>query len=102
MRKTKKCIAGYFAPLFFAFRVPYFAFCILRQGWHSRKNSKDFVIYFFAALIKHEIRMKYEKCIVSVLCFVVFREKHAQNAKCEKCIAGLTIAFYLMSCYLCW
>ncbi len=45
------------------------------------KKSKDFVVYFFAALIKHKIRMKYEKCIVSISYFVVFRKKHSQNTR---------------------
>ncbi len=61
--KNKKCIAGYFAPLFsrFAPLFSLFAFhTILCLGRHSRKNSKDFVVYFFAALIKHKIRMKCE------------------------------------------
>ncbi len=68
--KNEKCIAGRFASRF-AFCAPFFAFRISHQGWHTRKNSEDFVVYFFAALIKHEIRMKCEKCIVSVSYFVV-------------------------------
>ncbi len=59
--KNKKCIAEYFVPLFsrFAPLFSLFAFhSILRQGWHSHKESNDFVVYFFAALIKHEIRAK--------------------------------------------
>ncbi len=40
------------------------------------------MVYFFVALIKHEIRIKCEKCTVSVLYFVVC------FAKCEKCLAG--------------
>ncbi len=65
--KNKKCIVGYFASLFSHF----FAFCISCQGQHARKKSKDFIVYFFAALIKHEICMKYEKYIVSVSYFAV-------------------------------
>ncbi len=60
---------------------------ISHQGRHLRKRSKDFVVYFFALLIKHEIRMKCVKCIVSVWCFVVCFAKTL--AKCEKCIASL-------------
>ncbi len=41
------------------FRITFFAFCSsLRQGRYSSEKSKDFVVYFFVALIKHEIRMK--------------------------------------------
>ncbi len=47
------------------FRVPFSAFgSILRQGRHSCEKSKDFMVYFFVALIKHEIRMACEKCMV--------------------------------------
>ncbi len=67
--KTEKCLAGYFVSLFSRF-----AFRISRQGRHSCKKSKDFVVYFFAALIKHEICMKREKCIASVSYFIVFRK----------------------------
>ncbi len=71
--KNKMCIAqqqnvysAIFHITFFAFRVPFFAFCISCQGWHSCKKSKDFVVYFFVALIKYEIHMKYKKCIASL------------------------------------
>ncbi len=57
--KNEKCIALYFVSLFSLFAFG----SILRQGWHSHEKSKDFVVYFLAALIKHEIRVKYEKCI---------------------------------------
>ncbi len=63
------------------FRATFFAFRISHQGWHSRENSKNFVVYFFALLIKHEIRMKCERCIVNVSYFVMFREKHSRNVK---------------------
>ncbi len=63
--KNEKHIAGYFV-----FCAPFFPFHILHQDQHLRKKSKDFVVYFFAALIKHEIRMKYEKCIASVSYFM--------------------------------
>ncbi len=82
--KNEECIAGYFTSLFLLF-VPHFslfAFCsISRQGRHSRGKSKDLVIYFFAALIKYDIRMKYEKCIASVKYFVACFAKTL--AKCE-------------------
>ncbi len=89
--KNKKCIAiisrhffSHFAPLF-----SLLTFCsISRQGRHSWEKSKDFVVYFFAALIKYEICMKCEKYTVSVSYFVVFFAKTL--AKYEKCIVGLT------------
>ncbi len=34
-------------------------FHISRQGWHSQETFKNFIVYFFAALTKHEILMKY-------------------------------------------
>ncbi len=55
--------SGVFCATFFAFRAPFFAFCISRHGRHLRENSKYFVVYFFVALIKREIHMKCEKCI---------------------------------------
>ncbi len=95
--KNEKCVAEYFASLFshFALLFSFFAFCsILHQGQHSHENSKDFVVYFFAALIKTEICLKCEKCIVSgshfEVCFVKTFAKYPQNVKYEKCIAGLT------------
>ncbi len=94
--KNEKCIAGYFASLFSCF-VPLFLLfvfhSILHQGWHSHKKSKDFMVYFFAALIKHEIRVKHEKCIVNisyfVVCFVKTFAKYPRNVKYEKCMADL-------------
>ncbi len=41
-------------------------FCVLHQGSHSHEKSKDVVVYFFVALIKHEIRVKYKKCTASL------------------------------------
>ncbi len=42
-----------FCVTFFVFRAPFFAFhSILWQGQQSREKSKDFIVYFFAALIK--------------------------------------------------
>ncbi len=43
--------------------------------------SRPYVVYFFIALIKHEIRLKYEKCIVSVSHFMVCFTKYLQNAE---------------------
>ncbi len=101
--KNEKCTARYFA-----FHTPFslLAFCsISQQVRHLREKLEDFVVYFFAALIKHEIPLKCEKCIVCG----VFREnirkvhakcevrkvysrsyaKYQRNAKYEKCIVGL-------------
>ncbi len=36
-----------FHATFFAFRTPFFIFLVSRQGRHSYKKSKDFVVYFF-------------------------------------------------------
>ncbi len=71
-----KVYSGVFRVTFFAFHAPFFAFRILHQGRHSREKSKDFVVYFLAALIKHKIRMKYEKYMVSVYLFfkIIFLE----------------------------
>ncbi len=92
--KNKKCIAGYFTSLFSHFAPPFslFAFCcISRQGQHSHKKSKEFVVHFFAELIKHKISMKCERYLESVSYFVVYFakntakcEKHLRKAKCEK------------------
>ncbi len=85
--KNKKCISA-------VFRVSFFPFRISRQGRHSCEKSEDFVVYFFAALIKHEIRMKYEKWIASISYFVVWFAKtfvkYLQNVKYKKFIACLT------------
>ncbi len=90
MRKTKSVQRGIsrhffssYAPLF-----PLLAFhSILRPGRHSHKKSKDFVVHFFTALIKHELCMKYEKCIVNVsyfvVCFTKTFAKYLRNAKYE-------------------
>ncbi len=80
------------------FCITFFVFCILQhfapmQCQHSHKKSKEFLVYFFPALIKHKICMKYEKCIVNVsyfvVCFVNTLTKYRRNAKYDKCIAGL-------------
>ncbi len=86
--KNKMCIAGC-CVTFFLFR-PFSCVLHFALGSDLYEKSKDFVVYFFAALIKHRIHIKYEKCIDSVSYFVVCLRKHSQNAKYEKCIAGLT------------
>ncbi len=77
------------------FRVTFFCdlhsfFPFLRQGLHLSEKSEDFVVYFFAAIIKHGTCMIFKKCIESVSYFVVCFAKYPGNAKYEKCIAGLT------------
>ncbi len=68
--EKQKVYSGVFCVTFFVFHVPFLAFCISQhfacQGRHLRKKSKDFVVYFFATLIKHKICMKYEKCIAGL------------------------------------
>ncbi len=85
--EKRKVYSGVFHATFFEFRS------ISHQGRHLRENSKDFVVYYFVALMKHEICLKWEKCITSVLHFVVCFAKtsriYPRNAKYEKCIAGL-------------
>ncbi len=92
MRKTKSVwrdialhFFSHFASLFWLFAFH----SILRQGRYSCEMSKDFVGFFFMALIKYEIHLKCEKCIVSVSHFMVRFPKYLRNAKYEKCIAGL-------------
>ncbi len=49
------------------------------------ENSKDIVVYLFAALIKQKIHMKFGKCIVSILYFIACFVKNTyemQNVKC--------------------
>ncbi len=63
--EERKVYSGVFRFTVFAFHAPFFAFCILQhfaphRDWHLREKSKDFVVYFFAALIKYKIHMKYE------------------------------------------
>ncbi len=86
-------LTGYFASLFSHF-APFFSLFAC-QSRHSHKKSKDFVVYFFDALIKHKIRVKYEKCIVSVSYLVVWFAKtfakYPQNVKYKKCIASLRV-----------
>ncbi len=62
--EKRKVYSRIFCVTFLHF-VPFFTLfafhSILHQGRHSREKSKNFAVYFFAALIKHEIHMKYEK-----------------------------------------
>ncbi len=67
--------SGIFCVTFFVYSAPFFTFRISLQGWHSCEKLKDFVVYFFTVLIKHEICMKYEKCMVNVSYFVVYFTK---------------------------
>ncbi len=75
-----------FCITFFAFRM------VLRQRRHSRETSKDFIVYFFVALMKCKIWMKYEKCIASVwyfvVCFAKTLAKHQRNTKYDKYMAS--------------
>ncbi len=82
--KKQKVYSGVFCITFFTFCVPFFVFRILRQGRHSCENSKDFVVYFFPALIKHKIRMKCE-CIVRMAIHLSQNmQKWVRNAKKRK------------------
>ncbi len=71
--KNEKCIARYFASLF---SLLHFA-----PGSAFARKVKGFCVYFFAALIKHQIRIKYEKCTVSVLYFMVCFAKTFGNTR---------------------
>ncbi len=83
--KCKKQNNGVFHIIFFAFCTPFFVFCsILCQVRHLHEKSKDFMVYFFVALIKHEICMKYEKCRMSVSYFVACFAKYSRNEKYKK------------------
>ncbi len=93
---------GILCHFFFAFCASFFAFCVSQhfaRGEHLREKSKDFLVYFFAALIKHEMRMKYKKCIVDVsyfvVCFAKTFAKYPWNVKYKKCIAGLRLILEL-------
>ncbi len=92
-----------FCVTFFVFHASFFTFRTLQHfapGSAFAQNSKDFVVYFFGALIKRKIRMKCEKCTVSasyfVVCFAKTFAKYARNTKYEKCIAGLRLATHLL------
>ncbi len=84
--KQEKMYSGVFRDTFFAFRS------ISHQGSHSCEKSKNVVVYFFAAVIKNEMCMKYEKCIVSVsyfaVCLVKTLAKYLLIAKYKKYAAG--------------
>ncbi len=83
MRKTK-CIARYFVSLFSHFAPLFLLFTfhsILGLSRHSCEKSKDFVVYFFAALIKHKIHMKWENMISECFVFCGVLRKHLRNVK---------------------
>ncbi len=96
--EKQKVYSGVLYVTFFTFDNPFFAFRISQQGRHSHENLKDFAVYFFAALIKHEIRLKCEKCKVSVPYFAVCFAKYPRNAKSEKRIASLTKIWANLNC----
>ncbi len=91
MQKMKSTQRG--ISTFFAFCAPFFRFSHFVPELAFAWKLKGFCGLFFAALIKHEIRLKCKKCIVSVLHFVVcFAKtfvKYPQNAKYEQYIASL-------------
>ncbi len=62
--EKQKVYSEVFHVIFFMSRVPFFTFRILCQGRYLCKKLKDFVIYFFAALLKHEIRKVCSECFV--------------------------------------
>ncbi len=88
----RKVYREVFCVTLFVFHAPFFTLRISRQGRHLHENSKEFVVYFFVALIKHEIRLKCKKGITSVSYFMVCFAKYPRNAEHEKCTAGLLIA----------
>ncbi len=91
-----------FCVTFFLFCAPFFRFSHF-AAFHTRvsiraKNQKilwfiSFIFFFFAALIKNEIRIIYKKCVVSVSYFVVCFTKYPRNTKYKKCIAGRRITW---------
>ncbi len=75
------------APLFSRFVPPFSC-----QGPHSQEKSKDFVVYFFPALIKHEKNKPRRKVYSD--CFVfrgVLQKTFAKCKKWKKWIAGLIV-----------
>ncbi len=92
--KNRKVYSGVFCATFFTFCAAFFAFCILQHfapGLAFARKLKRFCGLFFCGINKtrnpHEMRKVYSKCFVF---HRVFCEKQSRNAKCEKCIAGLT------------
>ncbi len=53
----------------------------LAPGLAFARKLKGFCGLFFRGIIKYEIRMTYEKCIVSETYFVVFRENTREMRK---------------------
>ncbi len=60
---------------------PFFRFSHFARGSAFTRKVKGFVVYFFAALIKHEIRIKCEKCIE---CFVFHGMFHENIRKIQQ------------------
>ncbi len=78
-REKQKEYSGVLCVTFFAFCAPFFRFLHFAPRLASVRKFEGFRVYFFTALIKHEIRLKCEKCVVSVLYFVVcFAETFAK------------------------
>ncbi len=78
--KSKKCMVGYFASLFSGF-TSLFRFLYFAPGSTFTQKVKGFRGLFFAALIKHKIHIKCEKCIVSVLYFVACFAKNTREMR---------------------
>ncbi len=96
--EKQKVHSRVFHVTFFAFHVPFFSFRILQHfvpGSAFVQKLKGFRGLFFAALVKHEIRLKCKKCILSVSYFVVCFAKYPQNAEFEKCTASLKVHNYI-------
>ncbi len=100
--KKQKVYSKVFCATFFAFHIPFFAFCISQHfapGSAFTWKVKGFHGLLFAALIKLETHMKCEKYIGSVSYFVVWFTKtfvkYPRNAKYEKCIAAIKPAIHL-------
>ncbi len=81
--KKRKVYGGVFRATFFAFHISQHFVPGSAFAW----KVKGFCGLFFAASIKHKIRVKCEKCIVSVSYFLVCFTK--TFVKYETCIAGL-------------
>ncbi len=65
--EKQKVYSGVFRVPFLTFCDPFFAFAfqsISRQSRLSFEKSKDFVVYFFVTLTKHEMRIMYSECFI--------------------------------------
>ncbi len=85
----QKVYSGVFRVTFF--RVLHSFFSLFAPESPFARKVKGFRFLSPKSLIKHEIYMKYEKCVVSVSYFMVCFAKTFANAKYKKCIAGLAI-----------